>query len=149
MFEPHRENLNHIPQIIRTKDRYSNTNTQTPTLEHRYNDAKDRKTENLVTPLVKDSFQIWQRSWAVLRIKPDHPGFWPFHCHMEQHIPLGMMFALNILPSKVPAIPSDVPTEGPCMTSPSSLSLMDENTMLTNRVKELEKELASKCSATA
>ena len=49
----------------------------------------------------------------VQRNKPDQNEYRPFHCHMEQHIPLGMMFALNILPSKVPAIPSDAPTEGP------------------------------------
>jgi len=114
----------------------------------KYNEAKDRKTENILTPLIKDSLQLWQRSWAVLRIKPDHPGFWPFHCHMEQHIPLGMMFALNVLPSKVPAIPSDVPTEGPCMMDSSSSSLIEENTKLSERVKELERELASKCAST-
>ena len=33
---------------------------------------------------------------------------------MEQHIPLGMISALNLLPSKQPPIPENLPTEGPC-----------------------------------
>merc|ERR1711988_526950 len=80
----------------------------------KYNAAKDRAKQNLKTPLRKDSFQVWQRSWAVIRFKANFPGVWNFHCHMEQHISLGMIMALNILPSKQPPIPKDVPTEGPC-----------------------------------
>merc|ERR1712072_913939 len=79
-----------------------------------YNETKDLHTQNLEAPLRKDSFQIWQRSWAVIRFKADKPGVWPFHCHMEQHIPLGMVMAFNVLPSQQPPIPSNVPTEGPC-----------------------------------
>ena len=26
---------------------------------------------------------------AVIRFRADAPGVWQFHCHMEQHIPLG------------------------------------------------------------
>jgi hypothetical protein len=52
----------------------------------------------------KDSFQIWQRSWAVIRFRADAPGMWQFHCHMEQHVPLGMVMALNVLPSKQPPV---------------------------------------------
>merc|ERR1711871_1712569 len=84
-----------------------------------YNATKDKKTQNLKAPLRKDSFQVWQRSWAVIRFNATQPGVWQFHCHMEQHIPLGMVFAINVLPSKQPAQSqlgslSDVPTEGPC-----------------------------------
>eukprot|EP00948_MAST-09A_sp_MAST-9A-sp1_P003468 g3468.t1 len=80
----------------------------------KYNEKKDKKTQNLNAPLRKDSFQLWQRSWAVIRFKADAPGIWQFHCHMEQHIPLGMIMALNVLPSKQKPIPEEVPTEGPC-----------------------------------
>lgn len=41
-----------------------------------YDAQSDRVTQNLKTPLVKDSFQLWQRSWAVLRFRADRPGFW-------------------------------------------------------------------------
>merc|ERR1712166_425656 len=50
-----------------------------------YNATKNKHTQNLATPLRKDSFQVWQRSWAVIRFKAEFPGVWQFHCHMEQH----------------------------------------------------------------
>eukprot|EP01063_Lacrimia_lanifica_P020311 TRINITY_DN27644_c0_g1_i1.p1 TRINITY_DN27644_c0_g1~~TRINITY_DN27644_c0_g1_i1.p1 ORF type:complete len:632 (+),score=246.35 TRINITY_DN27644_c0_g1_i1:54-1949(+) len=77
-----------------------------------YNPATDKATQNLATPLIKDSFQIWQRSWAVLRFKADRPGFWYFHCHETQHLMLGLQTVFNILPSKQPPVPADVPTSG-------------------------------------
>lgn len=72
-----------------------------------YNQNKDQAGQNLETPLVKDMVQVWQRSWAVIRIRAWNPGYWFFHCHMEQHIPLGMQTALNVLPSQQPQPPSD------------------------------------------
>jgi FtsP/CotA-like multicopper oxidase with cupredoxin domain len=74
----------------------------------------ERKTQMLANPLQKDMISVFRRSWAVIRFKADSPGVWLFHCHMEQHIPTGQMMAFNVLPSKQPPIPSDVPTEGPC-----------------------------------
>eukprot|EP00939_MAST-03C_sp_MAST-3C-sp1_P001867 g1867.t1 len=119
----------------------------------KYNEAKDRSNENLATPLVKDSFQIWQRSWAVLRLDVrNRPGVWQFHCHMEQHIPLGMVFALNILPSKQPPIPAKSPTEGPCaVVSPAGKTLavdslphlQRENARLEQRIRDLESTIES------
>jgi len=146
--------LNPCPE----EDRGFSDNDHTTGLENlywgcKYNEKKDRPNENIKTPLIKDSFQIWQRSWAVLRINPTHPGVWQFHCHMEQHIPLGMVFALNILPSKQPPIPDKVPTEGPCPVWSShaqlaakgnktaALWLEKENKRLEQRVKDLEREI--------
>ena len=62
----------------------------------------------------KDMLALWRRSWAVIRFKADNPGAWLFHCHMEQHIPTGQMMVFNVAPDSQPAIPQDVPTEGPC-----------------------------------
>jgi len=131
-----------------------------------YDPEEDVKTQNLDNPLLKDSFQLWQRSWAVIRFQATFPGVWQFHCHMEQHIPLGMIFAVNVLPSKQPPIPHDVPTEGPCpvwsgdagraMAGDAAAKdvVVAENAMLKQRVKDLEKQLeaetalADKCHAT-
>ena len=130
----------------------------------KYNNQTDKKSQNLVAPLRKDSFQIWQRSWAVIRFRADAPGMWQFHCHMEQHVPLGMVMALNVLPSKQPPVPADVPTEGPCpgWSTPTGKAVggveggveevVAENKNLAQRVKDLEKELAvatnSQCDRT-
>ena len=77
-----------------------------------YNNVTDRKTQNLKAPLIKDSFQLWQRSWAVIRFEATRPGFWYFHCHETQHLMLGLQTVFNILPSKQPPVPADVPTSG-------------------------------------
>ena len=66
---------------------------------------------------------------------------WQFHCHMEQHIPLGMVFALNVLPSLQPKIPPEVPTEGPCHVW--SEEPTDQVSALKHRVASLEQELAT------
>jgi len=79
-----------------------------------YDPSKDNATQILANPLQKDMVSLWRRSWAVIRFRADNPGTWLFHCHMEQHIPTGQIMALNILPAEQPAIPKDVPTEGPC-----------------------------------
>jgi len=75
-----------------------------------YNETTDRHTQNLETPLIKDSFQLWQRSWAVIRFEATRPGFWYFHCHETQHLMLGLQMVFNVLPSKQPPVPADVPT---------------------------------------
>merc|ERR1711871_1808332 len=120
----------------------------------KYNATKDKHTQNLNAPLRKDSFQLWQRSWAVIRFRADAPGVWQFHCHMEQHIPLGMIMAINVLPSKQNPIPHNVPTEGPCPVWSSTRGQAEagntsavkqvtaENVRLEQRVQDLEAQLA-------
>ena len=60
--------------------------------------------------------QLWQRSWAVIRFKATRPGFWYFHCHETQHLMLGLQIVFNVLPSRQPPIPADVPSSGWCKT---------------------------------
>merc|ERR1712187_46424 len=86
---------------------------------------------------------------AVLRIKAWTPGVYQFHCHEEQHVALGLMMALNILPSKQPPIPDNVPTEGPCpvwsandtVAEKVNKDLVNENEKLARRVAMLEEKL--------
>merc|ERR1712072_1374922 len=117
-----------------------------------YNATTDKKTQNLKNPLLKDSFQLWQRSWAVIRFQATFPGVWQFHCHMEQHIPLGMIMAINVLPSKQKPVPHNVPTEGACSTmhsdggvngaegGPEAARLRRVISQLVDDVKQLKQE---------
>lgn len=73
-----------------------------------------KKTLNLKAPLRKDMISIWRHQWATIRLRPTNPGMWLLHCHMEQHVPSGMMVALNVKPSLQPPIPFDTPTSGNC-----------------------------------
>jgi len=75
-----------------------------------YDEPTDRASQNLAAPLIKDSFQLWQRSWAVLRFEATRPGMWYFHCHETQHLMLGLQTVFNVLPSQQPPVPADVPT---------------------------------------
>lgn len=79
-----------------------------------YDEATDAGSAMMENPLQKDMVSLWRRSWVVIRFTADNPGNWIFHCHMEQHIPTGQIMAFNIQPDQQPAIPKDVPTEGPC-----------------------------------
>jgi FtsP/CotA-like multicopper oxidase with cupredoxin domain len=80
-----------------------------------YNAEKDQSNQYDLDKLMeKDMISIWRRSWAVIRVPNVNPGFWTFHCHMEQHIPTGQMMVLGLKKSEIPAIPAGVPREGPC-----------------------------------
>jgi hypothetical protein len=81
-----------------------------------YDPETDKGTQNLVNPPLKDTFQIWQRSWAVLRFEATKPGYWYFHCHETQHSMLGLQTVFNVLPSMQPPVPDDVPSSGWCRT---------------------------------
>jgi len=80
----------------------------------KYNEQKDKKFQNLQKPMYKDTMSLWQRSWAVIRFRADNPGMWLFHCHLQPHIPLGMIMAFNVQPNQQPPIPPEVPTSGEC-----------------------------------
>jgi FtsP/CotA-like multicopper oxidase with cupredoxin domain len=80
----------------------------------KYNAKRYNHTRMLDAPLRKDMISIGRRGWAVIRFRVTNPGFWLFHCHMEQHIPAGMMSVFNLLPEQQQPIPRDTPTEGPC-----------------------------------
>jgi hypothetical protein len=79
-----------------------------------YNETKNRPQQNLTAPLLHDTAQIWQRSWMVIRFKADTPGYWFFHCHLTQHMLAGMQMVFNVLPSKQPKAPANLPSVGTC-----------------------------------
>lgn len=109
----------------------------------KYNTKKDQPSQNLETPLEMDTLQVWQRSYAVIRFKAVNPGYWFFHCHMEQHIPLGMQMMFNVKPSLHPLAPADVPTAGNCpfpglmQNDTKYLDLMKENEELKKKLTQL------------
>ena len=81
----------------------------------KYNPTKDAaKRFDMQTLVEKDMVALWRRSWVVLRLPNVNPGFWAFHCHMEQHIPMGQMMAIALQKSRIGPIPKDVPREGNC-----------------------------------
>lgn len=42
-------------------------------------------------PMRRDTVEVHGGGSAVIRFKADNPGVWLFHCHVEWHLPLGMV----------------------------------------------------------
>lgn len=53
-------------------------------------------TLNCKDPVLRDTYNVWQNGWAVIRFKADNPGFWFFHCHMAWHLTMGLATALFV-----------------------------------------------------
>ncbi|KAG6488213.1 hypothetical protein ZIOFF_056972 [Zingiber officinale] len=81
-----------------------------------YNNATAaRDGYNLVDPQVRNTIAVPLRGWAVIRFVANNPGVWIMHCHLEQHLPLGLAMAFEVedgtTPESVlPPPPSDFPT---------------------------------------
>ncbi|KAJ7074696.1 multicopper oxidase-domain-containing protein [Mycena amicta] len=65
---------------------------------------------NTVNPLRRDTFTVPARSWAVVRLLTDNPGYWAFHCHISWHMAGGGLFQLAVPPADGQNIllPSDI-----------------------------------------
>ncbi|KAJ0084616.1 hypothetical protein Patl1_30218 [Pistacia atlantica] len=51
---------------------------------------KDEKKLNLKNPPLRNTAVIFPYGWTALRFVADNPGVWPFHCHIEPHLHMGM-----------------------------------------------------------
>ncbi|XP_031283448.1 L-ascorbate oxidase-like [Pistacia vera] len=50
----------------------------------------DKKKLNLKNPPLRNTAVIFPYGWTALRFVADNPGVWPFHCHIEPHLHMGM-----------------------------------------------------------
>ncbi|XVE59123.1 hypothetical protein DITRI_Ditri05aG0020200 [Diplodiscus trichospermus] len=51
---------------------------------------EDEKQFNLKNPPLRNTAVIFPYGWTALRFVADNPGAWPFHCHIEPHLHMGM-----------------------------------------------------------
>ncbi|KAJ7106618.1 multi-copper oxidase [Mycena epipterygia] len=65
---------------------------------------------NETNPMRRDTFLVPARSWAVVRIVTDNPGYWAFHCHIAWHMASGGLFQVAVQPARVAevALPADM-----------------------------------------
>lgn len=56
---------------------------------------------NVIDPVKRDTIQINELSWLVLRFKADNPGTWLLHCHIEWHLSSGMLLFFNEIPNSI------------------------------------------------
>lgn len=52
--------------------------------------------KKLSNATAKDSISVPNSGYAIVRLKADNPGFWLFHCHVTNHMELGMAMILQV-----------------------------------------------------
>ncbi|XP_014271530.1 uncharacterized protein [Halyomorpha halys] len=52
--------------------------------------------KNLKNPISKDTVSVPNKGYAIVRFFTDNPGFWLLHCHITNHMELGMAMILQI-----------------------------------------------------
>lgn len=75
---------------------------------------------NMVDPVLRDTVQLQDHSWAVLRFKADNPGVWAFHCHLEWHLQAGMLLFFEEARDRIPTPPVGFPAYAPWSGSASA-----------------------------
>lgn len=75
-------------------------------------EQKDVSKFNLKNPPLRNTVVIFPYGWTAIRYVADNPGVWPFHCHIEPHLHLGMgvIFAEGV--EHVGKVPKEVITCG-------------------------------------
>ncbi|QLG70132.1 hypothetical protein HG535_0A00710 [Zygotorulaspora mrakii] len=63
------------------------------------------------TPMTRDSINIQGRSYAVIRIIANSPGFWLMHCHIDWHVQKGLGVAFHELEPR--SLPDSVDSAQP------------------------------------
>ncbi|CAG8591856.1 17149_t:CDS:2, partial [Cetraspora pellucida] len=93
---------------------------------------------NLVDPPLRDTLTVPANGWAVIRYIINNPGVWAFHCHIEWHVELGMVFQLieqqdKIRQLKLPDTVAGLCKEGYQNTRRIAHSSPDEDVTITGR----------------
>ncbi|KAK7098255.1 uncharacterized protein [Littorina saxatilis] len=76
-------------------------------------EARGQVKRNLIQPPVRDTVNIPDGGYAVLRFTANNPGFWFFHCHTDTHLAQGMALLFKVGEySDLPPVPSEFPRCG-------------------------------------
>jgi iron transport multicopper oxidase len=71
-------------------------------------------------PLLRDTVFVPSNGQVVLRVVADNPGMWMLRSMNANAHLRGAATVLNVLPSQQAAVPSEVPTGGPCAPAPAA-----------------------------
>ncbi|KAL1200571.1 Laccase-8 [Cardamine amara subsp. amara] len=61
-----------------------------------YDPIHDARKLNLFNPQMHNTVGVPPGGWVVLRFIANNPGVWLFHCHMDAHLPYGIMMAFIV-----------------------------------------------------
>ncbi|GMP67903.1 hypothetical protein CsSME_00027727 [Camellia sinensis var. sinensis] len=79
-----------------------------------YDPINDPKKFNLVNPQARNTIAVPTGGWVVVRFQANNPGIWLMHCHMDIHMPWGLLMGFVVengpTPSTtLPPPPQDLP----------------------------------------
>ncbi|KAG9453248.1 hypothetical protein H6P81_006152 [Aristolochia fimbriata] len=79
-----------------------------------FNRAREEEKFNLVNPQERNTIAVPVGGWAALRFTANNPGVWMMHCHMDVHVPRGLVAVFVVenggTPSStLPPPPADLP----------------------------------------
>jgi len=72
-------------------------------------------------PLLRDTVLVPSKGQVTLRVVADNPGMWMLRSMNANAHLRGAATVLNVLPSQQTAVPSEIPTGGPCAPAPALL----------------------------
>lgn len=64
---------------------------------------------NAMNPLRRDTLLVPAYTWAVLRVRLDHAGYWALHCHIAWHMAAGGLTQLVAMPGADLLAPAALP----------------------------------------
>ncbi|KAI3964058.1 hypothetical protein MKW92_014301 [Papaver armeniacum] len=77
---------------------------------------------NLVNPPLRNTVVVFPYGWTAIRFIADNPGVWPFHCHIEPHLHMGMGVIFAVAVDKIKQIPDGVLDCGLTATTAPTIS---------------------------
>ncbi|CAE6085428.1 unnamed protein product [Arabidopsis arenosa] len=97
-----------------------------------YDPIRDARKLNLFNPQMHNTVGVPPGGWVVLRFVANNPGVWLFHCHMDAHLPYGIMNAFIVQngptpETSLPSPPSNLPQ---CTHDPTIYDSRTTNTDL-------------------
>jgi laccase len=86
-----------------------------------YDPIRDARKLNLFNPQMHNTVGVPPGGWVVLRFIANNPGIWLFHCHMDAHLPLGIMMAFIVQngPTRETSLPSPPSNLPQCTRDPT------------------------------
>ncbi|KAI3951297.1 hypothetical protein MKW92_041783 [Papaver armeniacum] len=76
--------------------------------EGKFSEENDEKNLNLKNPPLRNTVVVYPYGWTAIRFIADNPGVWPFHCHIEPHLHMGMGVIFAVAVDKIKQIPDGV-----------------------------------------
>ncbi|KAK7500349.1 hypothetical protein BaRGS_00008256 [Batillaria attramentaria] len=76
-------------------------------------DARGELRRNYIKPPVRDTVNVPDGGYAIIRFTASNPGFWMFHCHTDNHLQRGMALLIQVGDySDLPPVPDEFPRCG-------------------------------------